>query len=43
MVFASRNTKQQAYKLIDRMAPSQVITVVGLLEAMLDPRLPRYR
>jgi hypothetical protein len=37
MALASRNTKQQAYELIDRMAPSQVIAVVGLLETMLDP------
>ena len=30
-------TKQQAHELIDRMAPSQVAAVVGLLEVMLDP------
>jgi hypothetical protein len=37
MALASRNSKQQAYELIDRMAPSQVYAVVGLLETMLDP------
>jgi hypothetical protein len=37
MALASRNPKQQAYELIDRMAPSQVFAVVGLLETMLDP------
>jgi hypothetical protein len=36
MTLASRNTKQQAYELIDCMAPSQLIAVVGLLEIMLD-------
>jgi hypothetical protein len=30
-------TRQQAHELIDRMAPSQVHAVVGLLETMLDP------
>lgn len=30
-------TKEQAHELIDRMAPSQVSAVVGLLETMLDP------
>jgi hypothetical protein len=30
-------TKQQAHHLIDRMAPSQIYAVVGLLETMLDP------
>jgi len=30
-------TKEYAYELIDRIAPSQVPTVVGLLETMLDP------
>lgn len=29
--------KQQAHELIERLAPSQVSAVVGLLEAMLDP------
>ena len=33
----SGNEKQHAYELIDRLAPSQVSAVVGLLEAMLDP------
>jgi len=31
------NAKEQAHELIDRLAPSQVTAVVGLLEAMLDP------
>lgn len=31
------NIKEHAHELIDRMAPSQVSAVVGLLEAMLDP------
>lgn len=31
------HTKEQAHQLIDRLAPSQVTAVVGLLEAMLDP------
>ena len=31
------NEKQQAHQLIDRLAPSQVSAVVGLLEALLDP------
>ena len=30
-------TKEQAHELIERMAPSQVSAVVGLLESMLDP------
>jgi hypothetical protein len=29
--------KQQVHELIDRVAPSQVTAVRGLLEAMLDP------
>jgi hypothetical protein len=37
MALAFRDTKQQAHELIDRMAPSQVSAVVGLLETMLDP------
>ena len=37
MALASRDTKQQAYELIDRMAPGQVSAVVGLLKVMLDP------
>jgi len=37
MPFASRDTKQHAHELIDRMAPIQVSAVVGLLETMLDP------
>jgi hypothetical protein len=30
-------TKEQVHELIDRMAPSQISAVVGLLETMLDP------
>jgi hypothetical protein len=30
-------TKEQAHQLIERMAPSQISAVVGLLESMLDP------
>ena len=30
-------TRQCAHELIDRIAPSQVTAVVGLLTAMLDP------
>ena len=29
--------KQQAHELIDRLPPAQLIAVVGLLEAILDP------
>jgi len=29
--------KQQVHQLIDRLAPSQVTAVRGLLEAMIDP------
>lgn len=31
------NDKQQAHDLIERLTPSQVSAVIGLLEAMLDP------
>jgi hypothetical protein len=37
MASVSSNEKQQAHDLIDRLAPSQVSAVVGLLQAMLDP------
>ena len=37
MALASRDTKQHAHELIDRMAPGQVSAVVGLIETMLDP------
>jgi len=37
MASAATNPRQQAHELIDRMAPSQVYAVVGLLETMLDP------
>ncbi len=30
-------TKAHAHELIDRLAPTQLTAVVGLLEAMLDP------
>ena len=29
--------KQRAHELVERLAPSQVQAVVGMLEAMLDP------
>ena len=31
------DTKEHAYELIDRLAPTQLSAVVGLLKAMLDP------
>lgn len=31
------NEKQQAHELIDRLPPTQLTAVVGLLEAILDP------
>ena len=37
MMQDSHNEKQQAHELIERLAPSQVSAVVGLLQAMLDP------
>jgi hypothetical protein len=37
MASAATNPRQQAHELIDRMAPSQVFAVVGLLQTMLDP------
>ena len=37
MPSTATNPRQQAHELIDRMAPSQVYAVVGLLETMLDP------
>ena len=33
----SANGKEQAHELIDRLAPSQVPAVVGMLEALLEP------
>jgi hypothetical protein len=33
----TRDPKQHAHELIDRMAPGQISAVVGLLEIMLDP------
>jgi hypothetical protein len=37
MAHGSTNEKQQAHELIDRLPPTQLSAVVGLLEAMLDP------
>ena len=37
MATAATNSRKQAHELIDRMAPSQVLAVVGLLRTMLDP------
>jgi len=37
MAPGSTNEKQQAHKLIERLPPTQLSAVVGLLEAMLDP------
>lgn len=37
MAHDSGNEKQQAHELIDRLPPTQLSAVVGLLEAMLDP------
>jgi hypothetical protein len=37
MMHDSRNEKQQAHELIERLVPSQVSAVVGMLQAMLDP------
>jgi hypothetical protein len=37
MANSPANEKHQAHELIERLAPSQVTAVVGLLEAMLDP------
>jgi hypothetical protein len=37
MASHSGNEKHQAHELIERLTPSQVSAVVGLLEAMLDP------
>jgi len=34
---AHARTKDQAHQLIERMAPGQVDTVVGLLEMIVDP------
>ena len=31
------NPKEHAHELIERLPPSQLTAVVGLLEAMLDP------
>jgi hypothetical protein len=37
MASVPSNEKKHAHELIDRLAPSQVSAVVGMLEAMLDP------
>jgi hypothetical protein len=37
MAAAAANPKHQAHELIERLAPSQIFAVVGLLETMLDP------
>ena len=37
MPMNSNDPKLQAHELIDRLAPTQVTAVVGLLEVMLDP------
>jgi hypothetical protein len=37
MGHSSTNEKQQAHELIERLPPTQLSAVVGLLEAMLDP------
>ena len=34
---SSTNPKYQAHELIDRLAPTQVNAVVGILQVMLDP------
>jgi len=37
MAHGPTNEKQQAHELIERLPPTQLSAVVGLLEAMLDP------
>ncbi len=37
MATAAIDMKQQAHELIERLGPSQVSAVVGLLNSMLDP------
>jgi len=37
MAHGSTTEKQQAHELIERLPPTQLSAVVGLLEAMLDP------
>ncbi len=37
MAQAIIETKQQAHELIERLGPSQISAVVGLLNSMLDP------
>jgi len=34
---STTDPKEHAHALIDRLAPPQIVAVVGLLEAMLDP------
>jgi hypothetical protein len=37
MASAAIDPRQQAHNLIERLAPSQLSALVGLLETMLDP------
>ena len=37
MAHGSADEKRQAHELIERLQPTQLSAVVGLLEAMLDP------
>jgi hypothetical protein len=37
MASTATDPKQHAHKLIDRLAPSQVSAMIGLIETMLDP------
>jgi hypothetical protein len=37
MAHDSGSEKQQAHELIERLAPSQISAIVGLLQATLDP------
>jgi hypothetical protein len=37
MAHGSTNEKHQAHELIERLPPTQLSAVVGLLEAMFDP------
>jgi hypothetical protein len=34
---STTDPKEHAHALIERLAPTQIVAVVGLLEAMLDP------
>ena len=37
MAFTATNSRQLAHELVDRIPLSQVPTVVGMMETMLDP------